>query len=44
MLDDDEGGQVDDIDVIPNEEVILVVNLCWTSFVLFFLLPNIQSY
>lgn len=26
MLDDDEGGQVEDIDVIPNEEVILVVH------------------
>ncbi|XP_021773396.1 DNA gyrase subunit A, chloroplastic/mitochondrial-like [Chenopodium quinoa] len=26
MLDDDEGGQVDDIDVIPNEEVILAIS------------------
>ncbi|KNA10112.1 hypothetical protein SOVF_147430 isoform A [Spinacia oleracea] len=26
MLDDDEGGQVEDIDVIPNEEVILAIS------------------
>lgn len=26
MLEDGEGGQVEDIDVIPNEEMILVVN------------------
>ena len=33
MLEDSESGQVEDIDVIPNEEMLLVIWLCPANFV-----------
>lgn len=39
-MEDDEGGMVEDIDVIPNEEMILVINSYLVSLVLSFLLLN----